>query len=126
MFRVHHAELITINQKARDVFFDLQVLNQLSWNLPRETAIACKALMCANDMINAINIKDEKTLDDAKNISRAFFNERELTPSHHIWAVGHCHIDTAWLWPFDETKRKCARSWSSQLLYEPMRLCIAD
>lgn len=24
-------------------------------------------------------------------------------------------IDSAWLWPFDETKRKVARSWSTQL-----------
>ncbi len=30
-------------------------------------------------------------------------------------AVGHCHIDTAWLWPFSETHRKTARSWSAQL-----------
>ena len=29
--------------------------------------------------------------------------------------MGHCHIDTAWLWPFSETRRKTARSWSSQL-----------
>jgi alpha-mannosidase len=26
-----------------------------------------------------------------------------------------CHLDTAWLWPYDETKRKVARSWASQL-----------
>jgi len=32
-----------------------------------------------------------------------------------IVAVGHCHIDTAWLWPYDETIRKCACSGSSQL-----------
>lgn len=24
-------------------------------------------------------------------------------------------LDTAWLWPYDETKRKIARSWSTQL-----------
>lgn len=23
-----------------------------------------------------------------------------------VFATGHCHIDTAWLWPFDETKRE--------------------
>lgn len=22
-----------------------------------------------------------------------------------VFATGHCHIDTCWLWPFDETKR---------------------
>lgn len=30
-------------------------------------------------------------------------------------AVGHAHIDTAWLWPVRETVRKCARTFSSQL-----------
>lgn len=30
-------------------------------------------------------------------------------------AVGHAHIDTAWLWPIRETKRKCLRSFSNQL-----------
>ena len=31
-----------------------------------------------------------------------------------IFAVGNCHIDTCWLWPWAETKRKVARSWSNQ------------
>lgn len=29
--------------------------------------------------------------------------------------VGHAHIDTAWLWPFDETRRKVARTFSTVL-----------
>jgi len=29
--------------------------------------------------------------------------------------VGHAHIDTAWLWPLRETKRKCVRSFSNVL-----------
>ena len=31
-------------------------------------------------------------------------------------AVGHAHIDVAWLWPIRETIRKCARTFSSQIL----------
>ncbi|HEV2218572.1 MAG TPA: glycoside hydrolase family 38 C-terminal domain-containing protein [Candidatus Dormibacteraeota bacterium] len=34
---------------------------------------------------------------------------------HAVTAVGHAHIDTAWLWPLREARRKCARSWSTQL-----------
>ena len=30
-------------------------------------------------------------------------------------AVGHAHIDVAWLWPMRESIRKCARTFSSQL-----------
>jgi alpha-mannosidase len=29
---------------------------------------------------------------------------------HLVTAVGHAHIDTAWLWPLRETMRKCART----------------
>ncbi|MEM0272812.1 MAG: alpha-mannosidase [Thermoprotei archaeon] len=29
--------------------------------------------------------------------------------------VGHAHIDTAWLWPFEETRRKVARTFSTIL-----------
>jgi alpha-mannosidase len=34
---------------------------------------------------------------------------------HRITAIGHAHIDTAWLWPLREARRKCARSFSTAL-----------
>ncbi|HKC18512.1 MAG TPA: hypothetical protein VKE27_02680, partial [Candidatus Dormibacteraeota bacterium] len=39
----------------------------------------------------------------------------DIDPAHHITAVGHAHIDTAWEWPLREARRKVARSWSTQL-----------
>lgn len=30
-----------------------------------------------------------------------------------VLAAGHAHIDTAWLWTLDHTRRKCMRSWSN-------------
>lgn len=30
-------------------------------------------------------------------------------------AIGHAHIDTAWLWRIDETRRKCVRSFATAL-----------
>jgi alpha-mannosidase len=32
-----------------------------------------------------------------------------------VLAMGHAHIDTAWLWPLAQTRRKVARSWSTAL-----------
>ncbi|MDR2177277.1 MAG: glycosyl hydrolase-related protein [Treponema sp.] len=29
--------------------------------------------------------------------------------------VGHSHLDTAWLWPIEETLKKCARTYSNQI-----------
>ena len=33
--------------------------------------------------------------------------------AHRIVAVGHAHIDSAWLWPVRETIRKCARTFAN-------------
>ncbi|MFC5826059.1 alpha-mannosidase [Nonomuraea insulae] len=35
--------------------------------------------------------------------------------AHTVIAVGHAHIDSAWLWPTRETIRKCARTFSNVL-----------
>ncbi|MDR0591736.1 MAG: glycosyl hydrolase-related protein [Bifidobacteriaceae bacterium] len=35
--------------------------------------------------------------------------------AHRVVAVGHAHIDSAWLWPVRETARKCARTFSNVL-----------
>lgn len=35
--------------------------------------------------------------------------------SHKVLAVGHAHIDSAWLWPVRETARKVARTFSNVL-----------
>jgi alpha-mannosidase len=39
------------------------------------------------------------------------------TRAHAIAAIGHAHIDTAWLWPLEETYRKTVRTFSSQTRY---------
>ncbi len=58
--------------------------------------------------------KDEGMIKEAEKNSREFIQIRKNNDSQHtIYAVGHCHIDTAWLWPYAETKRKIARSWST-------------
>ena len=33
--------------------------------------------------------------------------------AHRVTAVGHAHIDTAWLWPLRESVRKCARTYAT-------------
>jgi alpha-mannosidase len=47
--------------------------------------------------------------------------------AHRITAVGHAHIDSAWLWPVRETIRKCARTFSNvlQLMDEDPHLTFA-
>jgi len=50
-------------------------------------------------------------------ILAALYAHENGTRAHELAALGHAHIDTAWLWPLAETYRKCVRTFSSQLRY---------
>lgn len=102
--------------------------------------VAAAALECGNAVCNILDPSDERTLTMALQISLQFFRSAALPASssadplnptitkgagvlaptaavQQVIAVGHCHIDTAWLWPYRETRRKIVRSWSTQLRY---------
>jgi alpha-mannosidase len=40
---------------------------------------------------------------------------RNAGRTHRVVAIGHAHIDSAWLWPLAETRRKVVRSFANQL-----------
>lgn len=48
-----------------------------------------------------------------REILRDLLAARNGTVAHELSAVGHAHLDTAWLWPLDETRRKAQRSFST-------------
>jgi alpha-mannosidase len=43
------------------------------------------------------------------------YERRNATSAHEVAAVGHAHLDTAWLWPLAESRRKAVRTWTTQL-----------
>lgn len=51
----------------------------------------------------------------ASAIADEYFRKCNGQRAHTLAVIGNCHIDSAWLWPYSETKRKVARSFSSQL-----------
>ena len=46
---------------------------------------------------------------------RAVLRAPANSSAHTVHAVGHAHIDSAWLWPLRETRRKVARTFSNAL-----------
>ena len=77
-----------------------------------------------NNPVNAIPVPifpNSNTNISVSGTSTSFQTTTETIPGNStlseilVTGIGHCHIDTAWLWPFDETKRKVARSWATQV-----------
>ncbi|KAI8339784.1 galactose mutarotase-like domain-containing protein [Choanephora cucurbitarum] len=114
-FHLSAADLAVPNKIAWDLLYDFQVILGMAKDLPEDSLRASQALFTANSIINAFTPGDDESMVRGLEIANTFLQAKNGDAQHEIFAVGHCHIDTAWLWPFDETIRKAARSWSSQI-----------
>jgi alpha-mannosidase len=65
----------------------------------------------------AVDVADPDDLPGTAALARGELTEVLGRPAsasaHGVVAVGHAHIDSAWLWPVRETIRKCARTFSN-------------
>ncbi len=106
-----------------DFVFDLSTVLQIA-ALPEDNFIAMKAHECLMDAFPYL-LQDLASADEEE-IRYSCEKVREcLAPALEkgssdrsrgkIGAIGHSHMDTAWLWPVSETIRKCARTYSQAL-----------
>jgi alpha-mannosidase len=114
---LQQAEIAVFDRAAWETFWDFKVLADLAQHLPGDTPRGGQALFAANAMVNAIRLDDRATWEAARGIAANFFAAQAGAGQHQLSAIGHAHIDTAWLWPIAETKRKCARSFASAVRY---------
>lgn len=110
-FDLRRVELRVYNDLAMRLYDDLCILKDMVDHIGG-TVRGAEALHVANEAINACTGDD---LEKAYSITREFLSQNNSSSAHDVFAVGHCHIDTAWLWDYGETRRKTARSWASQL-----------
>uniref|UniRef100_A0A8C3JWG3 alpha-mannosidase n=1 Tax=Calidris pygmaea TaxID=425635 RepID=A0A8C3JWG3_9CHAR len=110
-FTLTKAELVIFNRDVYELLVDLEILLDMAQLLGEENQRSFQALYTANQMVNVCDVSDPSTFPAARDLAAAIFSQRNGESQHTIHAVGHCHIDSAWLWPYEETIRKCARSW---------------
>jgi alpha-mannosidase len=58
---------------------------------------------------------DADSVAAARAALAAHFAPSDKTDDLRVWAVGHAHLDLAWLWPIRETIRKGARTFATAL-----------
>uniref|UniRef100_A0A8C3LKI4 Alpha-mannosidase 2C1 n=1 Tax=Chrysolophus pictus TaxID=9089 RepID=A0A8C3LKI4_CHRPC len=110
-FTLSKAELVVFNRDVYELLVDLEILLDMAQLLGEENQRSFQALYAANQIVNVCDVKDPSTFPAAQELAAAIFSQRNGESQHTIHAMGHCHIDSAWLWPYEETIRKCARSW---------------
>ena len=100
----------------RDVFelaLDVEVLLELQAELPAGPR-RMRVLQALDDALDRLDLQHvAATAADARAALVDVLAQPAEASAHAISAIGHAHIDSAWLWPVRETIRKVARTTSS-------------
>ncbi|GAA6017633.1 hypothetical protein JCM11491_005308 [Sporobolomyces phaffii] len=125
-FKLNSADLVVPRMEAWHLLWDFRCIKDLARSLPERSPLGNKCLEVGNDIMNAFNSHDLSTIAKSRKLAEEVIGKKwqELEDKVYkqgedskvdSWGIGNCHIDTAWLWTFAQTRQKTARSWSTQL-----------
>ena len=122
-FTLVMADIVVPYMPAWHLLWDFTVISDCARELPQNSWECKLALSISQRIMDTFQRQNRDSLKACRKIAEEFigslsssdkvYSDTKISP--YIYGIGHCHIDTAWLWPFDETKRKVARSWASQV-----------
>ncbi|MCW2875858.1 glycoside hydrolase family 38 C-terminal domain-containing protein [Actinacidiphila oryziradicis] len=106
--------LAVFDETVWNLAMDLEVLGELMAELPVDGARRWEILRAVGRALDAVDLQDvNSTAQAARDELAGVLAAPAVPTAHRISAVGHAHIDSAWLWPLRETVRKVARTASN-------------
>ena len=100
-------EVALFDRGAWRLYFDFETLRALEADERLDPSFAGLLRAGLNQFCN----------DSDPSILAGLHEHRNASRTHELAAIGHAHIDTAWLWPLAESYRKCVRTFSTQTRY---------
>ena len=112
LYTLGTAELAVVDRSVEGLFLEMVILMELAALDPDRSEEIMEVLDKARDIIDPENVS--ASVVPARAVLAPLVDRSASSPNSVV-AVGHAHIDSAWLWPLRETRRKCARTFSNQL-----------
>ncbi|MFH8468232.1 alpha-mannosidase [Streptomyces sp. NPDC017991] len=113
-YKLARMDLAVLDETVWQLVIDLEVLGELMAELPVESARRWDILRAVEKALDAVDLQNVgATAAAARSQLEAVLSAPAVPSAHRISAVGHAHIDSAWLWPLRETVRKVARTTSN-------------
>ncbi|MGI5289350.1 alpha-mannosidase [Nonomuraea polychroma] len=111
LYTLARMDLAVFDETVWQLVLDLEVAGELMAELPVESARRWELLRAAERALDAVDLQDVNgTAQAARDRLAEVLSSPAVPSAHRISAVGHAHIDSAWLWPLRETVRKVART----------------
>jgi alpha-mannosidase len=116
LFTLACADLVVVDPELRAFWLDAWAIFETLVSLPRGDPARQRLRDTLEAAVRLLDLEDVPgTFRDAGPVLAAAWTEAAPAAGHRVSAVGHAHLDTAWLWPLRETVRKCARTFSTAL-----------
>ncbi|WP_065571334.1 alpha-mannosidase [Microbacterium oleivorans] len=116
IYRLRRLELGLLDETVWELQQDIWTLRGLVDQLEPDRTRHARVLAALGRAVDAVDPDDVAgTAAAGRAELRAVLESPASPSSHQLTAVGHAHIDSAWLWPVRETVRKVARTFSNVL-----------
>ncbi len=109
------ADIEILNYETNQLYYDFQILKSLMDNLPGDSARRQSIFYSLLKACYELKTFSEEEVLKARAILKKELDKKGGDPSLSFTALGHAHLDLAWLWPIRESKRKAAATFASAL-----------
>jgi alpha-mannosidase len=114
LYRFGGADLAVLDEDVWHLRLDTEVLTELMRELSTADPRRHEILRALERMLDELDAHDVAgTAARARAALADVLSRPAHASSHTIYATGHAHIDSAWLWPIRETQRKTARTFAN-------------
>ncbi|MEU8652706.1 glycoside hydrolase family 38 C-terminal domain-containing protein [Streptomyces sp. NPDC048737] len=114
LYTFRSADLAILDEQVWHLDLDLQVLCELMVHLGEHEPRRHEILHALDRAMDALDLDDVSGSATAvREVLAPVLARPAHASAHTVSGVGHAHIDSAWLWPIRETKRKTARTFSN-------------
>lgn len=115
-YRLRSADIALLDVEVFELIQDIRVLTGV---MEESSSTSPRRWRIAGALERMINVLDPQDIAGTAAAGRAQLRPELDKPAnasaHTVYATGHAHIDSAWLWPLRETVRKCARTFANVL-----------
>ncbi|MDX6245688.1 MAG: alpha-mannosidase [Frankiales bacterium] len=114
LYVLSQAALAVLDETVWHLVLDVEVLAGVMGALSSADPRRYEILRALERMLDDLDLHNvaETAAGARKHLAEVLAKPANAS-AHRISAVGHAHIDSAWLWPIRETKRKCARTFAN-------------
>ncbi|MFD6996563.1 alpha-mannosidase [Streptomyces mirabilis] len=114
LYTFKRADIAVLDENVWHLDLDVQVLRELMLELGELDPRRHEIMIALDQALDALDLDDiSGTAAAARAVLAPTLAKPAHASAHTLSAAGHAHIDSAWLWPIRETKRKTSRTFSN-------------